>query len=94
MKAVIAYFWPFFAYHDVGRGTLMERAAAWRYNRQLANSLPLYIKRWAISAALTLILLNIVPVALERVLAVVLTVSVCGLLHLVRMWLVFRRGPF
>lgn len=91
MKALIAYFWPFTAYRDVGQGSALERAAAWRHNRQLSKSLPLYINRWAVCVALELILINTLPLPLMRVLAVVLTVSFCVVLHLVSMWLLLRR---
>ena len=93
MKNLIAYFWPFGSYRDVEHGSLMERAAAWRYNRQLSAALPLYINRWAVGAALELILMDTVPAALVPVVAVLLTIQVCGLLHLVRVWLLFRRRP-
>ena len=91
MKALIAYFWPFAAYRDVERGSMLERAAAWRHNRQLSNSLPRYISRWAGSVALELVLLAYLPLSLTPALAIVLTVSFCGLLHIVSIWLLFRR---
>ncbi len=91
VKALIAYFWPFAAYRDVGRGSALERAAAWRYNRELSSSLPLYIRRWAVSVALELILIATLPPPLTRPLAVLLTISCCGLLHLLSVWLLFRR---
>ena len=90
MKALLAYFWPFLAYRDVERGSMLERAAAWRHNRQLSSSLPLYINRWAVCVALELVLVDdALPVLLMRVCAVLLTISLCGLLHLVCMWLLF-----
>jgi len=74
---------------------MLERAAALRHNRQLSNSLPLYIKRWAVCVALQLILIAALPLRLPlqltRALAVLLTVSLCGLLHLVSVWLLLRR---
>ncbi len=91
MKALIAYFWPFAAYRDVGRGSVLERAAAWRHNRQLSSSLPLYIRRWAVCVALELILIATLPSPLTRPLAVLLTLSFCGLLHLLSVWLLLRR---
>jgi hypothetical protein len=94
VKSLIAYFWPFITYRDVERGSLMERAAAWRHNRRLSVTLPLYINRWAVCAALALVLINTVPTVLVPVVAVLLTITVCGLLHLVRLWLMFRRKRY
>jgi len=91
MKRLIAYFWPFESYRDAEHGSMMERAAALRYNRQLSSGLPVYINRWAVCAAVELMLLQMVPVLLAPLVAVLLTVSVCTLMHLVRVWLVFRR---
>ena len=94
VKNLVAYFWPFGAYRDVQHGSMMERAAAWRHNRELSSSLPQYINRWAVCTALELILMDTLPSALVPVVAVVLTISVCGLLHMVRVWLLFRRRPY
>lgn len=91
MKSLIAFFWPFGAYRDAAHGSLMERAAAWRYNRQLSMELPRYINRWAVCSAVLLILMDTVPPAVVPVVAVMLTLSVCALLHLLRVWLSFRR---
>jgi hypothetical protein len=91
VKALIAYFWPFAAYRDVERGSMLERAAAWRHNRQLSNSLPRYINRWAVCVALELILLAFPPLSLTPVLGILLTITFCGLLHIVSIWLLFRR---
>jgi len=70
---------------------MMERAAALRYNRQLSSSLPIYINRWAVCAAVELMLLHMLPRSLTPVIAVLLTISVCALVHMIRMWLFFRR---
>ena len=91
MKRLIAYFWPFGSYRDADHGSMMERAAALRHNRQLSGSLPVYINRWAICAAVELMLLQVVPRALMPVIAVLLTISVCALVHMIRVWLFFRR---
>lgn len=94
MKSVIAYFWPLTAYHDAGHGSLLERAAARRHNRQLASSLPIYIRRWAVCTALALVLQYTVPSGLAPLAAMPLIVSLCGLLQLVLVWLLLRRGPY
>lgn len=40
------YFFFGWLFKDVNRGNLLERAAAWRHNRDQARWLPLYLKRW------------------------------------------------
>jgi len=91
VKSVIAYFWPFIAFRDAGHGSLLERSAAWRHNRQLASSLPVYIRRWAVFTALALVLQYTAPSALAPLVVVPLIVSLCGLLHLVHVWLLLRQ---
>lgn len=40
------YFFFGWLFKDVTRGNMFERAAAWRYNREQAHWLPLYLRRW------------------------------------------------
>ncbi len=40
------YFFFGWLFRDVNRGNLLERAAAWRHNRQQARWLPTYLRRW------------------------------------------------
>ena len=40
------YFFFGWLFKDVNRGNLLERAAAWRYNRDQARWLPTYMRRW------------------------------------------------
>lgn len=40
------YFFFGWLFRDVTRGTLFERAAAWRHNREQARWLPTYMWRW------------------------------------------------
>lgn len=39
-------------FRDVRRGTLIERAAAWRHNREQAKWLATYMRRWLVLGAL------------------------------------------
>ena len=48
------YLWPFWMFKDVTRGTLLERAAAYRHNREKRVFLPGYIVKWSIIFALLL----------------------------------------
>ena len=43
------YGWLF---HDAGRGTHWQRAAAWRHNREQARWLPTYMRRWGVLGGL------------------------------------------
>ncbi|MBE7368551.1 hypothetical protein [Ramlibacter pallidus] len=40
------YFFFGWLFKDVNRGNLIERAAAWRFNREQARWLPTYMRRW------------------------------------------------
>lgn len=40
------YFFFGWLFRDVTRGSLFERAAAWRHNREQAHWLPTYMRRW------------------------------------------------
>jgi hypothetical protein len=45
---VYRYFFFGWLFRDVTRGTLLERAAAWRHNRETRRFLPIYLRRWTI----------------------------------------------
>lgn len=40
------YFFFGWLFKDVNRGNVIERAAAWRHNREQARWLPTYMRRW------------------------------------------------
>ena len=40
------YFFFGWLFRDVNRGTVLERAAAWRHNQAQARWLPTYMRRW------------------------------------------------
>jgi hypothetical protein len=40
------YFFFAWLFRDVDRGSALERAAAWRHNREQARWLPTYMRRW------------------------------------------------
>jgi hypothetical protein len=91
MKRLISYLWPFASYRDADHGSMLQRAAASRHNQQLSRSLPIYINRWAMSASVELILTEIVPATLVPVIALLFTVSVCALVQMVAVWMMFKR---
>lgn len=45
------YFFFGWLFKDVNRGNLLQRAAAWRHNREQARWLPTYMRRWLWLAA-------------------------------------------
>lgn len=92
MKHLISYLWPFTSYRDADHGSMLERAAASRYNQQLSKSLPIYINRWAMSASVEVILTKVMPAALVPVVGIVLTVSVCALILFAAIWMMFKRS--
>jgi hypothetical protein len=46
------YLWPFWLFRDVNRGSLLERAAAWRHNRAQRVHLPGYALKWTVLTAM------------------------------------------
>lgn len=49
---VYLYLWPFWLFRDAHRGSLMERAAAYRHNRAQRVYLPGYALKWTVLTAL------------------------------------------
>jgi len=56
-RTLLYRYW-FFAwlFRDVGRGSLFERAAAWRHNQEQARWLPTYMRRWGVAGAAAFVL--------------------------------------
>lgn len=42
------YFFFGWLFSDVTRGSLLERGAAWRANREMRKYLPIYLRRWLV----------------------------------------------
>jgi len=49
---VYRYFFFGWLFRDVNRGSLLERAAAWRHNRAQCRWLKVYMKRWLVCSGL------------------------------------------
>ena len=49
---VYRYFFFGWLFRDVNRGTLLERAAAWRHNKTQARWLVTYMRRWLVCGLL------------------------------------------
>jgi hypothetical protein len=47
---LLVYRYLFFdwLFRDVNHGSFLERAAAWRFNREMRRYLPIYLRRWVI----------------------------------------------
>ncbi len=59
------YFFFDWLFKDAGRGTVFERAAAWRHNHEQARWLPLYMWRWMCLGLLLYALGGIVELLLK-----------------------------
>jgi hypothetical protein len=46
LSLLYRYFFFDWLFRDVTRGTLLERAAAWRFNRDSRRHLLVYLRRW------------------------------------------------
>ena len=64
-----------------------------RHNIELARKLPAYINRWAMLSAVLLILTQGSPGPLATVLGVLFTFSFTATVHIVQVWIRFRRLP-
>jgi hypothetical protein len=55
---LLVYRYLFFdwLFRDVNRGSFLERAAAWRFNREMRRCLPIYLRRWVILIACSYLL--------------------------------------
>jgi len=42
------YFFFEWLFRDVNRGSALERAEAWRFNRRIRRYLPVYLRRWTV----------------------------------------------
>lgn len=52
------YLWPFWLFRDATRGNLLERAAAYRHNREKRVYLPGYAAKWAVLTMLQALLIS------------------------------------
>jgi hypothetical protein len=91
MQRLIGYLWPFGSFRDVNHGSVLERAAAARHNKSMAKALPTYINRWAMSASVELILVEVAPTFVVPLFAFLFSISFCLLMHLIHVWLLFKR---
>jgi hypothetical protein len=88
---VIDYFWPFGRYRNAGVGSELERAAAYRYNRQLARGLPAYLNRWVALSCLLLTASSLSRGWLVPVTGTAFTLAFCMTIHIAHVWLMLNR---
>lgn len=48
VRQLYLYLWPFWLFRDASRGSLLERAAAYRHNRAQRIYLPGYALKWSV----------------------------------------------
>ena len=90
VKRLIDFPWPFTAYRDVNRGSMLERAAAVRNNQRLSRSLPLYSNRWAISAFVELMLTQVGPTLTVPLFGCLFAISFSLLIDLIQVYMRFK----
>lgn len=88
---LIDYFWPFRGYRDAAVGSELERAAAYRYNRQLARALPAYLNRWLVLSCALLTASSVGNGWLAPVAGTAFTIAFCMTLHIGHVWLMLNR---
>jgi hypothetical protein len=88
---LIDYFWPFRRYRNAASGSELERAAAYRYNRELARGLPAYLNRWLALSCLLLMASSVTGGWLAPVTGTAFTVAFCITLHIGHVWLMLNR---
>lgn len=89
--ALITYLWPFGQYRDASAGSEMERAAAYRYNRQLSRGLPAYLNRWLAITCLLLTASVVSPLWLAPAVGTAFTLAFCMTAHIAHVYLMFSR---
>jgi hypothetical protein len=89
--SLLGYFWPFRQYRNAAAGSELERAAAYRYNRQLARGLPAYLNRWAAVTCLLLTASAVAPSWLSAVAGTAFTLAFCMTAHIAHVYLLFSR---
>jgi hypothetical protein len=62
---IYRYFFYGWLFRDAERGTLWERAASWRHNREQARWLPTYMRRWSVAMVVLFLLALLLEVALH-----------------------------
>ncbi|WP_137935855.1 hypothetical protein [Chitinivorax sp. B] len=60
---VYLYLWPFWMFKDVQRGNALERAAAFRHNRERRIYLPAYLLKWSLLFVLSVAAISLVEQA-------------------------------
>jgi hypothetical protein len=88
---LIEYFWPFGRYRNAAVGSELERAAAYRYNRELARGLPLYLNRWLALSCLLLTASSVSTGWLAPVAGTAFSISFCMTVHIAQVWLMLNR---
>ena len=91
------YFFFDWLFRDASCGSLLERAAAWRFNREMRHYLPVYLLRWVTVVVLSYSLGQMFETWLTFAHAaafcyVVTSLSVAMAVLIVRSWLGLKYG--
>ena len=89
--ALIEYFWPFGHYRNAAVGSELERAAAYRFNRELARGLPVYLNRWLALSCLLLTASTVSTGWLVQVTGITFALAFCMTVHIAQVWLMLNR---
>lgn len=102
LRRLLYRYWFFgWLFRDVNGASLMERAAAWRHNREQAHWLFTYLRRWAVLTVLSFLLGWLMEQGLEAPMlsAVFYVQAILGMAYnavasVVLLGLKFMPGPF
>ena len=79
INTILKFFWPIDVFRDASKGTRLERAAAYRHNRENRVQIPGYVK----NGVITIVLLAAAAVLLENIhilsMAIVLWITVISI---------------
>ncbi len=101
LLSLLYRYWFFgWLFRDVNRGSVIERAAAWRHNQDCARWLPTYLRRWMVFGSTTYVLGlavdSILPPLLQLLIYVPVAVSIPIWVVTLVAWLGLKilPGPF
>lgn len=88
---LVEYFWPFASYRNASVGSELERAAAYRHNRELARELPACLNRWLAMSCLLLTASSVSRGWLAPITGTAFTLAFCMTVHIGHVWLMLNR---
>ena len=92
MRLNYQWLWPFREYRDADQGTELERAAAFRHNKQLAKALPTYLNRWSAIDCVLLTTSVVCPTSMAPLIGTAFTLAFCMTALIAVIYLLFKRS--